>query len=1218
MLKTLSHILAYLLGALSDDIYVNTSGKDQSHCGSVTRPCRSLSFTINNVSRHNDTIRLMASAIKQIRFTLENPIIIKHSLTVSKFPAYSQNPVITYDRNVTRNQKEFYAFTIFRYVLLPEILTLKIKSVNFNVNILTALTEDISGFHLSVSILDSTISSPSHAVNFRDVSGYENVSIQMKDLVIQNGVFMFKNKRERCQPMEQFKNIIEMNNVTICNAENIALSAHGCFNVSIEKLVCSNITWKKQDFFTFKGGVLNAKNVLIKNILSKYNKSKLKGLFLIYKSVGEIRNILIKDSVEMSNIRPNKFSAVIIVQNSEVKVLNMEMKGNSFGHFARADHSYICVENMTLSENKMKWFLSIYSNSSVIIQNTTLTENSFSYEVYGIGNSSTIELNHVTFIRNKMKRLLSIYSNSHAIIQNNTLTENNISFTLCYISRSCIVKLVNNRMVGNRLEQMFFAHSSYLEIDAIFIESNTFSQLISAFECNVSFNSMKIRKNDVTISMVYLQNSAGKMNTTYIENSDNFMASAFTTTSTYLGKKYIPFEIANTQIIWSYALPVSSRPIIQLGGNISLTNVNLSITSLFETEILRYCTKDVPLLVNGRLKTFSSIYIVSSLFMSCTKARVEHIVGTFRCIPCARGTYTLESESLYTSLSFQSKNVTFGKNTNITCVDCPAGANCTESIKSKSNFYGYETKDKKLKFLTCPRGFCCTGSQCTTIKSCNKNRIGTLCGRCIDGYMESFLSNDCISICSCQNFSKFWLVYCIYALILATFFYYMKDSITLIKTAVSNFGRIFKSCTKEKENDVQTDTMISIDGAEGYLKKTSHFTMSGIFTLIVSFYQIRQLMSVDVQYKDLTDFSFITFITDCLNLEMVAVTYSSYCPISNLNAVSKLFIKTYLPTATLLIASLLNYFISEVLHFFRSSLGRLSSLKPSDRLGVCFIRVLMFSYKSMTSASLLLLKCVDVAGDQVLLIKGDMKCYQWWQIVIAVFFFTWILFFPLSLKVSFSMFMKDEISFVKFILCLMVSFAVVANNRINRNVASYDLKKTRNTYKVKEILSEIFQESYRLKTDDPNGETVFYESWRLYQRILLAIAAKFCVDPLKRITLMTPIVLLIAISYFVIKPYKPEMYILHWMEVFSILGIFVCLIHNMFRGFLYVYDIKFEDPITFVLQGFAILDMICSPICVIIYFFIIKTVYNKAKCKVKSIYNTLRRYYGGSVLLHKN
>ena len=447
MLKTLSHILAYLLGVLSDDIYVNARGKYQSHCGSVTRPCRSLSFTINNVSSHNDTIRLMASAIKQIRFTLENPIVIKHSLTVSKFPAYSQNPLITYDRNETRNQKEFSAFAIFRYVLSHEILTLKIKSVNFNVNILTTLTEDISGFHLSVSILDSTISSPSHAVNFRDVSGYENVSIQMKDLVIQNGVFMFKNKRERCQPMEQIKNKIEMNNVTICNAENIALSVHGCFNVSIEKLVCSNITWKKQDFFTFKGGVLNAKNVLIKNILSTNNNSKTKALFLVYKSVLEIQNILIKDSVEMSSIRPNKFSAVIIVQNSVVKVLNMEMEGNSFGHFAWADKSSVCVENMTLSRNnftamlfrvkesavtlyeikfdcnKVEGLLYITQNSKLFITNNSLTGNEIFKNAYLIS-KSRVSLNNSNFHSNKMKSLMVAKSQSHIFLNNLTLKNN--------------------------------------------------------------------------------------------------------------------------------------------------------------------------------------------------------------------------------------------------------------------------------------------------------------------------------------------------------------------------------------------------------------------------------------------------------------------------------------------------------------------------------------------------------------------------------------------------------------------------------------------------------------------------------------------------------------------------------------------------------------------------------------------------------------------------
>ena len=97
ILEKLSDILAFILGALSDCIYVNASRKDQIHCGSISRPCSSLSFTINNVSCHNDTICLIASPIKQIRYTVANTIVIKHSLTVTKFPAYGQNPLITYD-----------------------------------------------------------------------------------------------------------------------------------------------------------------------------------------------------------------------------------------------------------------------------------------------------------------------------------------------------------------------------------------------------------------------------------------------------------------------------------------------------------------------------------------------------------------------------------------------------------------------------------------------------------------------------------------------------------------------------------------------------------------------------------------------------------------------------------------------------------------------------------------------------------------------------------------------------------------------------------------------------------------------------------------------------------------------------------------------------------------------------------------------------------------
>ena len=137
----LSDILAFILGALSDCIYVNASGKDQISCGSIRRPCSSLSFTINNVSCHNDTICLVASPTKKIRYTVENTIVIRHSLAVTKFPGYGQNPLITYDLNVTSNQKKFYAFAIFRNALAPNILNLNIQSVDFSVNILTAFSK---------------------------------------------------------------------------------------------------------------------------------------------------------------------------------------------------------------------------------------------------------------------------------------------------------------------------------------------------------------------------------------------------------------------------------------------------------------------------------------------------------------------------------------------------------------------------------------------------------------------------------------------------------------------------------------------------------------------------------------------------------------------------------------------------------------------------------------------------------------------------------------------------------------------------------------------------------------------------------------------------------------------------------------------------------------------------------------------------------------------
>ena len=1144
-----------LLGTLSYCVYVDLNGSDKTDCGIRPQPCKSLSYTINNVSRPNDNICLIASPIKQIRYSLEKPIVINHSLTVTKSPLFSVNPVIIYPVNVTSNWKEFYAFTSFGSADADEMLSLKIKSVNFNVNIFTALSEG-KRYPLSLSITDSIINCPNHAVHITDLSGYENVSIYVKDSIIQNGRFILKNKRESCKAMEHVRNIVEMTNVTIVNKGTVALNVNGCFNVAISKLKCSNIRWQIKELFMFKGNSLRLKNILIENFLSDNSNSQGKALFLIYSCAMNIQNVHIVNCKGPSNISLHQTFAVFLAQNSFVKMRDMEVIGNSIKTFIFAEsksrismqnsvfinnffteaiyniskkstlgidnssflqnnmyvmlfmksNSSAIIQNSTLTENNVKWapyylpmastiqlnnvaftrnnfkifllylgsnstgiiqnntltennvsWLSYYlpmastiqlnnvaftqnnfqgyllhlgPKSRAIIQNNTLTENNVSWSVYYLPMASTIQLNNVAFTRNNFKEdLLFIRSDSNAIIQNNTLNENsvklsvyhvlkkstiqlnNVAFTqnnfkqnLLFMLSSCSAIVKNNTIIGNNINgDVFDVHGSSLRTDTILLHSNTLVEylMFAISSDNISLDLMRISDNTFKSGIIHIKNCTGRLADTYIENYDHFSVSAITVTCAYDGQNCFPFEFTDNSIVWNNKLLFSVRPIIELTGTIIISNVNVSVASITEIEVLRYSTKDVIMQIPG-YKKYSNVYKISSLFITCTKANVKHMTtfDTIKCTPCAQDTYTLNNGSIkISSRSLKKKKHEFqNESTHFTCSGCPVGGNCTEYIKSKSNFYGYRTRQQKIKFVSCPWNFCCTADLCKAIDSCNKRRTGTLCGRCSKNNTESFLSTN-----RCQNFAKFWLIYCVYAFSLATCLYYMKDLIVLMKTAGSKVSKVFKCFLKDKESKDEIELVVEVVGAEEHLGKISHFTVSGIFALIVSFYQVKQVMAIDVEYKNASGFLFVTFISKFLNLEIIAMNSSSYCPLNDLNAVSKAFIKTYLLTAALIMASLGNYFVSLFYYSFGGKLGRTSSLKPSDRLGVCFIRVLMLNYKNMASVSLILLNCVEVAGIRVLHVKGDIECFNWWQVIVAVFLFTWILFFPLSLKSSYTM-----------------------------------------------------------------------------------------------------------------------------------------------------------------------------------------------------------------------
>ena len=122
----------------------------------------------------------------------------------------------------------------------------------------------------------------------------------------------------------------------------------------------------------------------------------------------------------------------------------------------------------------MNQLLYVSENPNVIIQNSTLTENYISSTVYYLFKKSAIQLNNAAFIRNSLKE------------------------SFLDMSLNCNAKLINNTMVENNdLDRMFNANSSYLGMETISIESNTFSQLVWVVERKVSFDPIKVQRNNV-------------------------------------------------------------------------------------------------------------------------------------------------------------------------------------------------------------------------------------------------------------------------------------------------------------------------------------------------------------------------------------------------------------------------------------------------------------------------------------------------------------------------------------------------------------------------------------------------------------------------------------------------------------------------------------------------------------------------------------------------
>ena len=273
----------------------------------------------------------------------------------------------------------------------------------------------------------------------------------------------------------------------------------------------------------------------------------------------------------------------------------------------------------------MQDLLQMQSTSIAIIKNNILTENNLSRFAYFLYKMSSIQLHNVTFTRrNFMSYLLYMESNSSAIVNNNTI-------------------------VGNNIYVGIFAKNSNLGMDTVLLQNNVFAKnfIWVSFSNNVSLDLMRITENEFEGSIIEINNCVGRLANTYIENDDHLSVAAISVTWTHEYHKHFLFELTNNTITWTYGLSFSFRPIIDLTGRINISNVNVSVSSIADIEVLQYSSKIIP--VQGPdFQIFSNYYGVWFLFISCARGNVEHIAthDTIRCTPCLQDTYTLLNGSL--------------------------------------------------------------------------------------------------------------------------------------------------------------------------------------------------------------------------------------------------------------------------------------------------------------------------------------------------------------------------------------------------------------------------------------------------------------------------------------------------------------------------------------------------------------------------------------------
>ena len=291
------------------------------------------------------------------------------------------------------------------------------------------------------------------------------------------------------------------------------------------------------------------------------------------------------------------------------------------------------------------------------------------------------------------------------------------------------------------------------------------------------------------------------------------------------------------------------------------------------------------------------------------------------------------------------------------CLPCPFGANCSQNIIAKPNFWGFQEQvtPPKLKFTMCPVGYCSPPNKTDFPKfnGCQGNRSGKLCGQCSEAYSETLYSSNCRPSRECNDY-WFWPFSLLYGLVMALNFTFKPPIVPWVKRQVLWF--------KTFETRNETD-----DFDKGYLK------------IIFYFYQAANRLLVSSSAQQIVKTRFVDILVGLFNFQQKFSSSGLICPLPGITMVTKSLLSGSHVLGTCLMISII-YATHRSVQKFR---GR--EIPSSGPYIAGILQTMLVGYTTLATVSFDLLRCVPLGLGKRLFYDGNVKCFQWWQYILITF-----------------------------------------------------------------------------------------------------------------------------------------------------------------------------------------------------------------------------------------